>query len=69
MPPPPSDLPRFDPQGYQKFVPDDPWDRPYVYESDGRSFRIVCLGADGLAGGDGYDQDIDSSVVPKRRRG
>ena len=27
-------------------VPDDPWDEPYVYESDGKTFRIVSYGPD-----------------------
>lgn len=48
------------PEPYLKKVPVDPWDRPYVYRSDGRRFVIASLGADGAPGGDGYAADIDS---------
>jgi general secretion pathway protein G len=41
-------------------VPNDPWDFPYQYASDGRSYVIRSLGADGKEGGEGYDADIDS---------
>jgi general secretion pathway protein G len=40
-------------------VPDDPWDRPYVYEyvGPGRA-RIGTYGRDGEEGGEGEDADI-----------
>ncbi len=40
-------------------VPNDPWDRPYVYEYIGRGqARVGTYGADGEEGGDGEDEDI-----------
>lgn len=41
-------------------VPNDPWDRPYLYEPDesGRQVRVLSLGADGKPGGSGADADI-----------
>ncbi len=40
----------------------DPWDRPYVYFSQGEynpgSFDLVSLGADGQEGGEGENADI-----------
>ena len=46
--------------GYMERVPLDPWDSPYLYAGDGRSFVLRSLGADSKEGGDGYDADIDS---------
>jgi len=63
VPPPPANLPHYDPRGYEKFVPHDPWDHPYVYSSDGRDFRIVSFGRDGVPGGDAYDADLDSATI------
>lgn len=39
-------------------VPVDPWDRAYVYTGDGAGFSLSTLGADGIEGGDGENQDI-----------
>lgn len=37
----------------------DPWQHPYVYESNGdSSFTITSYGSDGQEGGDGYAADI-----------
>ncbi len=43
-------------------VPKDPWDRDFVYISPGShgDFDLSCLGADGEAGGEGKDKDINS---------
>lgn len=44
-------------------LPNDPWNRPYVYAapgSNGRPFTISTLGADGAPGGDGDNADITS---------
>ena len=41
----------------------DPWGHDYLYTSpgaDGRDFDIVSYGADGRAGGEGKDADINS---------
>ncbi len=47
-------------------VPNDPWDRPYLYEQDetGRAVRVVTLGADGKPGGSGADADISVPGAP-----
>jgi general secretion pathway protein G len=43
-------------------VPKDPWGRDYVYRSPGNhgAYDLLSLGADGLEGGEGEDQDITS---------
>lgn len=41
-------------------IPVDPWDMEFIYESDGRTYKIISLGADNLEGGSGYDADISS---------
>jgi general secretion pathway protein G len=48
--------------GYLKKIPLDPWDGAYIYLSPGvhDSFDIISLGADGEAGGEGKDADINS---------
>lgn len=46
-----------------KRIPLDPWGNPYEYIVPGRSglpYGIKSLGADGKAGGEGYDADIQS---------
>lgn len=42
-------------------IPKDPWGRAYVYEitASGEP-RVICLGADGVAGGDGANADVFS---------
>ncbi len=47
--------------GYLERVPLDPWNREFLYASDGRTYILQSLGADGQEGGDGVDADIDSS--------
>jgi general secretion pathway protein G len=48
----------------QKDVPNDPWDRPYVYRSPGEvnagSYDLLTLGRDGQPGGEEEDTDITS---------
>ena len=45
-------------------VPNDPWGNPYVYTcEDGKKFKIVSYGADGVPGGTGEDDDIDSDKL------
>jgi general secretion pathway protein G len=41
-------------------VPNDGFDNPFTYESDGNKYVIKSLGADGKAGGTGADSDISS---------
>jgi general secretion pathway protein G len=47
-----------------RVVPLDPWGRPYIYMSPGKSnpqsFDLYTLGRDGKPGGDGEDADITS---------
>ncbi|WP_408097025.1 type II secretion system major pseudopilin GspG [Peredibacter sp. HCB2-198] len=53
---------RYAPGGYIEGgkVPLDPWDGEYIYESDGKTFTIISLGADNAEGGEGADADINS---------
>ena len=50
----------YQPGGYIKKLPKDPWGRPYVYANPGRrgAVDIYSLGADGAEGGQGDDADI-----------
>lgn len=46
-----------------KDVPNDAWNRPYIYKypgDHGEAPDLVSLGADGQPGGEGYDADIVS---------
>jgi general secretion pathway protein G len=56
-------------------VPNDPWDRPYIYrepEKGSNQPAIGSLGSDGLAGGTGSARDIitggaDAAALPTNR--
>lgn len=37
----------------------DPWGNPFFYQSDGNSFVLKSLGADGVEGGTGDDADVE----------
>jgi general secretion pathway protein G len=50
-----------DPDGYIRRVPNDPWNNPYVYSSDGNTYALKSLGADGAEGGSGKNADIDAA--------
>lgn len=39
-------------------IPADPWGHAFEYATTGRSYRLVCLGADGASGGTGDAEDI-----------
>jgi general secretion pathway protein G len=42
-------------------LPNDPWDRAYIYRfpgEQGQPYDLLSLGADGRAGGDGENQDL-----------
>jgi len=41
-------------------VPQDAWKNPFVYSSEGKTFVIISLGADGLEGGTELDADIST---------
>jgi general secretion pathway protein G len=47
--------------GYLTVVPKDPWGNNYFYRSDGNSYTLKSLGADGMEGGSGPNADIDAS--------
>jgi general secretion pathway protein G len=48
----------YNPEGYIKNLPSDPWGSPYVYERTPNGFRLKSLGADGADGGEGLNADI-----------
>jgi len=49
-------------KGYLEFLPKDPWGNPYQYLQPGLhgEVDIVSFGADGVAGGEGNNADINS---------
>jgi len=57
----PSGVKRWDGPYVKKKIPEDPWDKAYVYRAAGRDFEILSYGADGAEGGSGLDADILSS--------
>ena len=46
----------------KKSVPDDPWGKPYVYQSFGThgEYDLLSYGRDGMPGGEGEDKDVAS---------
>lgn len=52
----------WNPGGYLKKLPEDPWRRAYLYTSpaQGVPYEIRTQGADGRDGGEGEDQDLSS---------
>ena len=50
------------PGGYLERLPRDPWGNPYQYLSPGLrgEIDVFSFGADGVAGGEGFDADIGS---------
>lgn len=52
----------WNPSGYLKKLPEDPWRQPYQYISpaEGAPYEIRTLGADGREGGEGENQDLTS---------
>ena len=48
----------WNPDGYIKTLPTDPWGSPYVYERRSTDFTIFSLGADGVEGGEGPNADV-----------
>lgn len=50
----------WNPDGYLKQLPVDPWGHPYQYLSPGThgAYDLYSLGADGKPGGSGLDADI-----------
>ena len=51
----------WNPQGYLKSMPMDPWGKPYQYLNPGTrsaAYDLFSLGSDGVPGGEGYAADI-----------
>ncbi len=48
----------YNPGGYARKVPTDPWQNLYVYINAGEIFELYSLGADGKEGGEGSAADI-----------
>jgi general secretion pathway protein G len=55
-------VPNWDGSYLKKAVPNDPWGRPYHYESPGShgDYDLFTYGADGSAGGEDENKDIGS---------
>jgi general secretion pathway protein G len=58
----PNEEPKWAGPYLRKAVPNDPWDRPYVYRQPGErgEYDLLSLGKDGQPGGTGEDADIGS---------
>ena len=54
---------RWNPDGYLKKVPVDPWGEPYKFVSEGRAMDVYSYGADQKEGGEGVDADIALSKL------
>lgn len=56
------DIKGWDGPYLQKEIPKDPWGNDYVYRVPGRNgaYEIISFGKDGVQGGEGEDQDINS---------
>ena len=48
----------YNPEGYIKKLPTDPWGSPYLYERTEEGFALYSYGADGQEGGEGLNADI-----------
>ena len=48
----------WNPDGYIKKLPTDPWGSPYIYERFDSQVSLYSLGADGAEGGEGTAADI-----------
>jgi general secretion pathway protein G len=59
----PGDVPNWAGPYLAKDLPKDPWGHDYIYKFPGEHGgdpEIICLGADGQPGGEGYNADIVS---------
>jgi general secretion pathway protein G len=48
----------YNPEGYLKKIPVDPWGQPLVYINTGGKFELYSLGADAQEGGEGVNADV-----------
>ena len=56
--------PNYNPDGYnggKKKVPVDAWSNEFAYTSDGSTYVLKSLGADGLEGGEKENKDLSSA--------
>ncbi len=55
-------IPNWDGPYLKKAVPNDPWGKPYNYQSPGShgDYDLISYGADGAPGGEGENKDINS---------
>ena len=49
---------KWNPEGYLKSMPEDPWGEPYLYYHEDRKIEVYSFGADRQEGGEGVDADI-----------
>ena len=54
---------RWNSEGYLKKLPIDPWDEPYLYFSEDRTFEVYSLGSNRQEGGEGVDADLRYSEL------
>ena len=54
---------KWNPEGYLKSPPEDPWGEPYLYFNEERTFDVYSFGADRQEGGEGVDADIRLSEL------
>jgi general secretion pathway protein G len=50
-------------EAYLWAFPMDPWGRPYRYSTNGHTYSVVSLGADGSEGGESDDADVESDAI------
>ena len=57
------DAARYQPGGYIKSLPTDPWGNPYIYNYPGELgvYDIISYGSDGEPGGEGQAADISNA--------
>ena len=48
----------WNPDGYIKKLPEDPWGMPYIYENNDGRINLISLGADREEGSEGTNADI-----------
>jgi general secretion pathway protein G len=48
----------YNPDGYVKNIPIDPWGTPYAYERTEQGYNLLSFGADGVEGGEELNADI-----------
>lgn len=53
----------YNPDGYIKALPSDPWGSRYIYERTQEGYDLFSLGADGAEGGEGLNADIRADDV------